>query len=116
MNDLLLVNVLEAASDVEGDFQTVGQIAGSLAVNQMPQILTAEEFHDHEGAVELVFAVVEDAQDVFMLQLRGDPGFCEEARLGFLVQAGGAGQDLDGDSLADHGVERPVDVRHAAAE
>ena len=63
-----------------GDAQTICQAPGVAVADGAAQVFAFQVFH-HDVGTAAVFAVIEHADDVFVLDAAGDLGFVQEARL-----------------------------------
>jgi hypothetical protein len=80
---------------------TDGVLDGHLAVDleDVVEVASLEELHDHKGRAARELADVEDAGDVLALEANGGLGLAEEAGHG--VGHGRAEEELDGDALVE---------------
>jgi hypothetical protein len=84
-------------------------------LDRSAQIAPDQKLHHHKRPA-LLFAVVVNADDVFVLDVACHTRFVEETLFGLRVRAALVRENFYGDGPADDGIARTVDVRHAAAE
>ena len=77
--------------------------------------LAFDILHHHERAA-LILAEVVDADDIFVAHVGGQASLLQETSLGFQIFHRVLSHNFDGDAPPEHGILRPVDVRHAASE
>ncbi len=115
MNDFFRMNILERTGDLQRDPDLVFQIAGVLLADRIPQGEPAQELHDDERLAAL-FPVVEDADNVVVADVAGQPGFLNKTLLSLRILASGLGQHLQSDGPPKHRIHGAVHVRHPSTE
>ena len=116
VDDLLGMDVFERSGDLQGDPQLI-----RVARRSSPALMASRRSWPTRNSITMngraVFlAEIEDLDDVLVLDIAGHTRFLEETRFGLRIGAALFRQNLYRDGAADHGVLRPVDVRHAAAQ
>src|ERR1700674_2888677 len=86
------------------------------ALDGMPEVLSAEELHNHVWSLLVVLAEIVDIDYVLVLDVTCHAGFLQEASFCFFIGAPLFGENLDCDSAADNGIPRAIDVRHSPTE
>jgi hypothetical protein len=113
VEESFFVEVLESerdlASDICGGFWGESAEIGDHAADGF----SFDELHDEEMDAE-GFAVVIDADEVFVLELGADFGFSAEASERSGVIHAFAGEDFESDAAAEAGVFGEIDAAHAA--
>ena len=103
----------ERRADGEHEVDEVARRHRTRALEAMREVLAREELHDEVGDAPLA-AHVRQIDDVRVAQARGELRLAQEA-LARARDGGDAGSErLDGDALADLGVDRLVHGAHAA--
>ena len=113
MDDADAVGRGEAAGDLANDGRGAARVEAAGALENLAQALALHELL-HDEVESAVGADVQHAHDIGMLEPGGGPGLALEA----LDDLGAAGhrrvEDLQGDSLVEHEVDRFEDRAHAA--
>src|ERR1700722_5309643 len=111
MDDAFGVGGVEAAGDLDAEFEQAGEIHG-FAGDGVLESMAFEQFHgDKRAAFE--FADVVNGADVRVVQGRGGAGFSAETFDGLWILRNIVGKKFEGDGAAEAGVPRFVDNAHA---
>ena len=66
MDDLIPVDEVEGPRDLQGDLEFVADVAGVSVLDGLPQVFALQEFHHHEQALLVVYAEIENVDDVLV--------------------------------------------------
>ena len=92
-----------------------GDTADRARLDGVAQVLADKKFHHHER-LAVLFAEIEDLDDVLVLDVAGHARFLQKARFRFRIGAALLRENLQGDRSPDDRVTRAVDMGHAAAQ
>lgn len=115
VRDAVLVDEFESARDLEREAKLVFRIAGMAALDRLPQIFSAKEFHHHER-LALIFSEIVDGEDILVAHPSRSTGFMEKTVASLLIRATVLGQDFDRHRPANDGIDGAIHVRHSSTE
>ena len=113
VDDVLRVGEGEAVADLLHEPELLLERQGRVAADEVLEVVALQELHRHVD-LALVFAEVEDGDDVGVVEPRGRLGLAVEALPQLFVGADRRRHRLDGDVAAEDGVVGLEDLAHGA--